>query len=57
MLVKISELDRHYPNGYSLTTYQRIGRLIREHGTLVKVNIRPGSFESLRRALDRLEKQ
>lgn len=57
MLIKLSHWERHYPDGCSLATYNRIGRLIRRLGTEVNIDIKRFDHEGLRAALDNLEKE
>ena len=57
--VGLGEWQREFPDGCSLTTYQRIGRLIRRHGTeaLIRLDWTGAEPESvLCAALDRLER-
>lgn len=57
MMIKLSQWERHYPDGCSLSTFQRICRLIRRLGTEVRVDIKRFDHEGLRAALDKLEKE
>ncbi len=55
MVIKISTWERHYPDGVSLATHNRIGRLIRRYGTVAKITILEWTEDGLRKALDGLE--
>lgn len=57
MEISISEWQRHFPEGVSLATYNRIGRLIRERGTMARIKIFALCEAGLRRALDDLERK
>lgn len=57
MTIKLSQWERHYPDGCSLSTFQRIGRLIRRLGTELTVDIKRFDQEGLRAAVAAAEKR
>jgi hypothetical protein len=57
MFVKLGRVLSLFPDGVSLGDYQRINRLIREHGPLITIFLTPGDHVSLKNALDQIDKQ
>ena len=56
MTIKLSEWERHFPDGISLSTYQRIGRILRQYGTYATwITMVEWTEEELRKELDRIE--
>ena len=55
--IKLGQWARYFPDGISLSAYNRIGRLIKSRGPLVKIKIIKGDHVSLQAALDKLEKE
>lgn len=54
--ITLGDWSRYYPDGVSRIAYARLNRLILRLGTTATIRITPGCHDSLRAALDKLEK-
>ena len=54
--INLADWAEHFPDGVSRATYARLGRLVKEYGTGLVVWVIPGDLDSLRAALDDLER-
>lgn len=58
MTFRLDQWEKAFPDGVSLATYQRISRVIRNLGGLMKISVRTiGDEIDLRSELDRLERK
>ncbi len=52
---KLSQWQDYFPDGVSLSTYQRIGAIIRKHGTRLTVTLGEVTEANLVRALKAIQ--
>lgn len=58
MVFKLCEWETVFPDGVSLATYRRIGRMIRRYGNvIVRMELDSDPHGALSRALDKIEKR